>query len=219
MPTKGDRTTCEKRHDETTSSELTIELRNPVAAGALAWLLPGAGHLYQRRYFKAAIYGLSVWLLLSCGIWMGSFRAPAPGSEDKTALYFARNVYCSWRPGDRRLAFIPQACVGVMALPAIMQARARRDADGSFWSSAFAPPRLPSDAASRPNQPTANDIAARLHSWLDVGVIYTVTAGLLNLLAIFDAIAGPTVVREEEESEKKKKSKKDKKSGDDAAAA
>ena len=52
-----------------------------------------------------------------------------------------------------------------------------------------------------------------------MGVIYTVTAGLLNLLAIFDAIAGPTVVREEEESEKKKKSKKDKKSGDDAAAA
>ncbi len=184
--------------------EQTIDLRNPAIAAVLAWLLPGVGHVYQRRYFKAAVFGVSVWTLVVVGLAMGSYRAPSPGGDGSESLFFARTVYCSWRPGDRRLAFIPQACVGVMAIPSLMQARSPRDADGSFWSAAFAPPRVPSEASTRPNQPTSNDVAANLHSWLDLSVLYTITAGLLNLLAIFDALAGPTITREDSEEEKKK---------------
>ena len=188
------------------SAEQAIDLRNPAIAAVLAWLLPGAGHFYQRRYFKAAVFGLSVWTLLVAGLAMGSYRAPSPAGDGSESLFFARTVYCSWRLGDRRLAFIPQSCVGVMAIPSLMQARTPRDADGSFWSAAFAPPRVPSEASTRPNQPTGNDVAAYLHSWLDLSVLYTITAGLLNLLAIFDALAGPTIVREVcEEEEKKRK--------------
>ena len=32
--------------------EIEVDLRNPVAAAVWAWLWPGAGHLYQRRYAK-----------------------------------------------------------------------------------------------------------------------------------------------------------------------
>ena len=102
---------------------------------------------------------------------MGSYRAPLAGSDGSEPIFFARTVYCSWRPGDRRLAFVPQACVGVMAIPALMQARAPRDADGSFWSAAFASPRMPSESSTRPNQPSSNDVAAYLHSWLDLSVL------------------------------------------------
>ena len=193
-------TTAENR-----SAERTIDLRNPAIAAILAWLLPGAGHYYQRRYFKAAVYGLSIWTLVVAGLAMGSYRAASPAGDGSESLFFARTVYCSWRPGDRRLAFIPQACVGVMAIPSLMQARTPRDADGSFWSAAFAPPRVPSESSTRPNQPTSNDVAANLHSWLDLSVLYTVTAGLLNLLAIFDALAGPTMTLEDEEEEEKKR--------------
>ena len=196
--------TVENRRAE--RSQQRLDLRNPALAAVLAWLLPGAGHFYQRRYFKAAIYGLSVWTLVVAGLAMGSYRAAFPGGGERKSLFFARTVYCSWRLGDRRLAFVPQSFVGVMAIPALMQARAPRDFDGSFWSGAFAPPRIPSESSSRPNQPTTNDVAANLHSWLDLSVLYTITAGLLNLLAIFDAFAGPTIVRETEDDKKKAKS-------------
>lgn len=187
------------------AGELKLDLRNTTAAGFLTWLCPGAGHFYQRRYFKAAIYGLSVWILMISGLMMGSYRAPRPNGEGGTVLHFARVVYCSWRPGDRHVAFIPQACVGVMAIPSLLQARRHADADGSFWSCAFMPPKIPADAAKRPNQPTLNEIAANLNSWLDLATLYTVVAGFLNLLAIFDAVAGPTIPEEDEEKKKPRK--------------
>ncbi|MGI6400536.1 MAG: DUF6677 family protein [Thermoguttaceae bacterium] len=187
------------------NSEEKIDLRNPALAGFLAWLFPGAGHFFQRRYFKAAVYGFSIWILLISGLVMGSYRAPIDGADGASKLFFARTVYCSWRVGDKRLAFIPQACVGVMAIPAIMQANANRDGDASFWSTAFAPPQIASDARERPNQPTLNEIAGNLHSWFELSTFYTVTAGLFNLLAFFDAIGGPVIARNEEDTRKRKK--------------
>mgnify|MGYP001765665878 CR=1 FL=1 len=38
--------------------KIEIDLRQPTVAAILAWLIPGAGHLYQRRYFKAALKNL-----------------------------------------------------------------------------------------------------------------------------------------------------------------
>lgn len=207
----------QERAAKTTKQEPKLELRNGALAGALEWLVPGAGHWYQGRRFKAIIYGVSVWTLLVAGLAMGSFRAPVPGGDGVESLQFARSAYCSWRPGDRRLAFIPQACVGVVALPAIFQARFPKDADGSFWSTAFAPPAIATDVAERPNQPTLNEIAGRLHSWFDLSTLYTLTAGLLNLLAIFDAIAGPSLFRDEEKNERNEE-QKDKKASAGSAA-
>ena len=46
--------------------EERIDFRQRWLAGLLAWLIPGAGHLYQRRYFKGVVYmacivGIFVW--------------------------------------------------------------------------------------------------------------------------------------------------------------
>ena len=202
-PTKN----CENERDNR-----PIDLRNCVLAGVLAWLLPGAGHCYQRRYFKAALFAICIWPIFIAGLFMGSYR-DSSDSSTRGQYNFARNVYCSWREGDRRLYFIPQACIGCAALPAMWQARFPKDADGTFMSTAFAPPRIPSEYRTRAHQPDANEIIYRLHSWFDVGVIFTVVAGLLNLFAIFDAIGGPAPSESDEDSdsnEDKDKSKADK---------
>ncbi|MBR5758389.1 MAG: hypothetical protein IKX88_07320 [Thermoguttaceae bacterium] len=193
-----------KRTDDEVKRE-AIDLRNPFVAGLLAWLFPGAGHWYQRRYFKAVLFAICIWPILIAGLVMGSYREET--SDGGSQIHFARTLYCSWRPGDRRLYFIPQACVGCVALPAMWQARFPGDADGSILSTAFAPPRVSSEYGARPNQPDANDIARRLHSWLDLSVIFTVVAGLLNLLAIFDAVGGPAPVDKEGDQKKDEKEK------------
>ncbi len=189
-----------KRADDATT-QVAVDLRNPFVAGLLAWFFPGAGHWYQRRRFKAILFALCIWPILVAGLVMGTYREET--ANGGTQIHFARTVYCSWRPGDRRLYFIPQACVGCVALPAIWRAASPVDADGTFFSTAFAPPRAPFEYKTRPNQPDANEIARRLHSWLDLSTIFTVVAGLLNLLAFFDAVGGPAPAEQEEKKDDK----------------
>lgn len=194
--------------------EFDVDLRVPWLAGLLAWLVPGLGHWYQGRRAKAIVYAAAIWPILLAGLWMGSYWEATPNGDSARRLLVARNVYWSWRSGDKRLYFVPQAAVGAVAIPAYLQARDLKDGDGGVLSTAFAPPRLPSESATRPNQPSAAEIAANLHSWLDAGTIFTVVAGLLNLLAIFDAAGGPVKPAEEEEEDDEKK--KDANEGDDA---
>jgi len=39
---------------------ITIDLKIPALAAFWAWLIPGAGHFYQRRYRKAALCSLCI---------------------------------------------------------------------------------------------------------------------------------------------------------------
>ena len=41
-----------------------------------------------------------------------------------------------------------------------------------------------------------------LHSYFDLGTLFTMIAGLLNVLAIYDAYAGPLVMMHDEESDR-----------------
>ena len=198
-----------------------VDLRNPWIAAALTWILPGVGHFFQRRYFKGLVFGASVWSLAIAGVVMGSYRVE---TENGAELYVARNVYCSWRPGDMRIAFIPQSFVGLYAIPAIAQYREAKslvqdvargvrepEREHTTLNAAFAPPQISSEMNARPKQPTANDIAARLQSWLDVALLYSMSAGFFNLLAIFDALGGPNLIDEKKSKQNDSNSEKQKK--------
>ncbi len=66
-----------------------INLKNPVIAGVLAYLLPGAGHLYQGRMFKAAVYAICILGLFFSGMAMADWKAvqpPAKGSGKKIEM-------------------------------------------------------------------------------------------------------------------------------------
>ncbi len=52
-----------------------INLKNPVLAGILAFLLPGAGHLYQGRIFKSVVYAVCIWGTYLTGNVMSGWRA------------------------------------------------------------------------------------------------------------------------------------------------
>ena len=52
-----------------------ITLKNPWVAGILAFLLPGAGHLYQGRLFKAALNFLCILGLFLTGMAMAEWQA------------------------------------------------------------------------------------------------------------------------------------------------
>jgi hypothetical protein len=163
-----------------------VDLKNRTLAGVLAWLIPGAGHLYQGRKTKG-------WLFLVCilSAWILGF-----------ALGGGHVVYASWQPGDKRWHYFLQAGVGAAALPALIQGdRMRRYTDPStgrtspayepFWGGFMAPPFRPVI------ENEADEVAAwyaRRGAGYEMGTWYTVIAGLLNILVIYDAVGGPLAV-------------------------
>lgn len=86
------------------------EQRNPIVAGVLAWLIPGAGHLYQGRTFKAVLYFVCIMGLFVGGERMGEWYV----------------VYHATPKGQRfplSAGFAAQLAVGLPSLPALVQSR------------------------------------------------------------------------------------------------
>ena len=51
-----------------------IDLKTPWVAGLLAYLIPGAGHLYQRRLFKAGVYFVCIFGTFLYGMHLGEWK-------------------------------------------------------------------------------------------------------------------------------------------------
>jgi len=181
--------------------EQSVELKDPVTAAVLAWLLPGLGHFYQGRVAKSVLFFVCIMGTFSYGVYLG-------GSDE---LGWGRVVYASWRPGHRRLPYLCQAGIGLPAMPALVQALRARKGERP-WSSFMAPPRPdPAEQVSESvrralkDQPTEDTLNKKLHRFFEFGTVYTMVAGLLNILAIYDAWGGPVFAErgkeEEEEGE------------------
>ena len=152
---------------------IEIELKNPIVAAIWAWLWPGAGHIYQRRYAKGILFMVCILFTYFFGLAIGGGHV----------------VYASWKKNDRRWHYICQVGVGLPALPALIQAK--RASDGK--------PPLIADVMTPPGDitPTRRDKLAdwheKYHTFFELGTLYTMIAGLLNVLAIYDAYGGPFV--------------------------
>lgn len=164
---------------------IKIDLRNRYLAAFLAWLVPGAGHYYQGRRGKATLFILCVLSLWFIGFALGGWNV----------------VYASWQPGDRRWHYFLQAGVGAVALPALVQGdRMRKSTDPRgrtvdsyrpLWNGFMAPP----------NRPVLEGESDEVAAWYanrgsgyELGTWFTMIAGLLNLLIIYDAFGGPLAV-------------------------
>lgn len=166
----------------------SLDLRDPVVAGVLAWLVPGAGHLYQRRYLKAVIFFVCIVSTFVYGLALGS--VPSEG-------WYGRTVYYSFRPGDRRLHYIAQLGAGLIAMPAVVQVHRMASGKQVLFGGLMAPPRsrVPRGRAAQANadEPTAHQLKRAMPKRFELGTLYTLVAGLLNVLAIYDACAGPVL--------------------------
>ena len=89
-----------------------IKLRNPALAALLAFLFPGAGHVYQRRYFKAAIYSVCVLGIYFWGCSLGEAKAVHFRWDDQAEDGQSR---------QRTFGYVAQVGVGLPALPAVVQ--------------------------------------------------------------------------------------------------
>ena len=80
------------------------------------------------------------------------------------------------------------------------------DGDEVLWGGFMAPPWIPSGIDKDPNrqQPTLNDLNSHLHRFFELGTVFTMIAGLLNILVIYDAWGGPVfseAAKKEDEEE------------------
>ena len=172
-------------HSPQFDEPLEIELKQPWIAALLAWLLPGMGHLYQGRTGKGLLFFFCVFGTFLFGLAIGQRKV----------------VYAS-SPGDEpwRWQYYCQLGVGLPALPALVQ-RGRADAPphpllGDFMKPpSKAPQTWIDDSGNETTQP--NELAkwtVEMHPRYEIGTVYTVIAGLLNILVICDAYAGPLVL-------------------------
>jgi len=171
---------------EATEPKLEIDLREPAVAAVLAWLIPGAGHLYQRRTGKGLLFMICI---------LGTYFFGLALGEGKV-------VYASWNQVDRRWQFPLQAGVGMAAIPAVVQSMNVRRGDPPIMGGIMVPPRTQEDLAN-----WHYVLAQRF----DIGTLYTMVAGLLNILAIWDAYGGPVITEPGRERGPPDNGKKDKK--------
>lgn len=160
-----------------------IDLRNRPLAALLAWLLPGAGHFYQRRHAKGTLYLVCILTLWIVGFSIGGIHV----------------VYASRQAGDHRWHYYLQIGAGAVALPALAQTRrinqytsprtgVTSDEYEPLWGGFMAPPHRP---VSEEQTDQVSAWYARHGAGYEMGTWYTMIAGLLNILVIYDAYAGP----------------------------
>src|SRR5436305_649758 len=151
-------------------------------AALLAWLVPGLGHFYQGRTGKGILYAVCILGLYVMGMLMGEGKI----------------VYWRWvnplnNPEKFCLYYLGQFFVGLPALPALIQSTLNYyglDLSHHFlWG-----------FMAESDQYTLNSLQTRLGKLVEIGTIYTTVAGLLNILAIYDAYEGPAYQDYEEES-------------------
>ena len=190
-------------HAEPQTAEPPVNLKDPLIAGVLAWLVPGLGHLYQGRRVKAALLCICILGLFVWGIILSS----------NSEIGWGRVVYVSSRPKDLRLAYLCQIGVGLPALPALIQADRFYGGKTPYWHGFMAPPTVD---PGEPGDVSSDNLYHSCPRRFELGTVYTMVAGLLNLLAIYDACCGPVPVpggkkKEDEDEETKVKEAKSEK--------
>jgi hypothetical protein len=111
-------------------------------------------------------------------------------------LGYGRTVYFAFRDDEWRLPFICQIGVGLPTLPACIQAMRMNNDKKVFLHGFMAPSRPPEMSINNPNfdQPTLDTLQLVLNRFFELATVYTMIAGLLNVLAIYDAWSGPVIV-------------------------
>lgn len=173
-------------------SEKTVLLKDPVLAAFLAWLVPGLGHLYQGRTGKAILFFICILGTFAYGCYLGG----------DAKIGWARVVYFQWDEEDMRLPFLCQMGMGLPTLPAVVQAYRAGHGREPLWGQFMAPPRRAGGALPAPRparnaegalaeQWTLDDLHFHLRPYFELGTVFTMIAGLLNVLAVYDAWGGP----------------------------
>ncbi len=195
-----------------------VDLRDPWLAAVLTWLIPGLGQWYQRRRAKAVLFFLCIMGTYAFGLYLGDGRVVYASlrPEDRRLPYL-----CQVGVGLPSLPALVQAQRFRNPELRIAAAERQLNNQATLSDWFMAPPFVidPELAANHsltpgdqdrklvqqqlirlynPGQQMMEDqadeldlINKRLHRFFELGTVYTMIAGLLNLLAIYDAWGGP----------------------------
>jgi hypothetical protein len=171
---------------------------DPLAA-FLTYLVPGLGQVMQGRIGKGVLYFVCLYGLFFYGLRLGQWQNV--WLADTKNLPEVQVPRVGELPGlfkdlNYRKEFIGQFWIGVAAWPAVLQyastepipSPARDDGD---WDPK--PHRVFGKYMQAPSETHLNDLQRDGNKTWDLGWVFTVIAGALNVLVIYDALAGPMV--------------------------
>jgi TM2 domain-containing membrane protein YozV len=188
------------------SPSLGEQPTNPVAA-VLSYLIPGLGQIYQGRIAKGLLFFVCVYTLFFVGVYLGSgtVHIKKPGGDETYTV--TSNVYLPDTMEQNnpfnlprllanlynRPQFAGQFWIGIAAWPAVWQYlnydKTRPD-QGDPLLGHFE--RTPSEAS-------LNALHTSGDKLMELGWVFTVIAGVLNVMVIYDALAGPAFLPADEE--------------------
>jgi hypothetical protein len=155
---------------------------NSPFAGLLSYLVPGLGQMSQGRVGKGLLFFVCLYGLFFFGMYLGNWKnVYLPDTADNINPWrlpdVAANVF-------NRPQFAGQFWIGVAAWPALWQYHSfdRRQSAGPIFGTFE---RAPLDERE------INDLQRQGDKNWDLAWVYTVIAGVLNILVIYDAAAGP----------------------------
>ena len=199
-----------------------VDPPNPYSGALLAWIFPGAGHLYQGRTAKGLLFMGCLVPLFLYGMILGggkvAFASPKP-------LYPPAGFIVD------RWQFVCQSGIGAVALPAMVQRERFNLHQGPLLTQWFYPPSS-SNIDTNGNKFTSEDLsgnlvehASQLDQWaselgflFELGGVVTAIAGLLNLLVVYDALSGPMIVEDPRKKKKQQASNRDNQSTEDPSS-
>ena len=165
---------------------------DPLAA-VLSYLLPGLGQVLQGRVGKGVLFFVCLYGLFFYGMWMGKMRnvwLPDVEKLPDAEVPIVGKLGGVPKALYHRPQFLGQFWIGVAAWPAALQyAATDAPADGT----PPAPTRLLGHYMQAPTEPELNTLQRNGDKRWDLGWVYTVIAGVLNILVIYDALAGPVI--------------------------
>lgn len=165
--------------------------------GFLSFLIPGLGHIFQNRVFKGLLFFICINFLFFYGWYLGSFsnvylpRATECQPRGKilttisygpVSIPFPKSLYY-------RLQYAGQFWVGLPAWPALVQFLFIDEEKNDL-------PLLPifGKIMRAPSEQELNQLQTQGTIVWELAWIFTVSAGLLNLLVAYDCYAGPILL-------------------------
>jgi hypothetical protein len=150
-------------------------------AALLGYLVPGLGQIYQGRVGKGILFLVCLYTLFFYGMYLGSGKNVylyTPRSDERPTVppgFIQQHL--------NRSHFYGQFWIGIVAWPAIIQASYPEN-----------PPAFLGDFERTPKESELNALQTNGDKTWDLGWVYTVIAGVLNIMVIYDALAGPAFV-------------------------
>jgi hypothetical protein len=164
---------------------------SPLAA-FLSYLVPGLGQIVQGRIAKGLLFFVCLYGLFFAGMAMCGWehfgqnvyiaKTAKDGTDnppwENNSWHLPRPVANLWN----RLHYAGQFWIGVAAWPALWHYNAADGNGGdSFWQK----------FERAPSADEEDEINRQYGKLVDIAWVYTVVAGVLNILVIYDALAGP----------------------------